>query len=133
MNVDIDSDEVRSVDRDEVRDGYGNDNPKTKKMNTDTDQDEYVFHLGRPTADEHLTASGQSGKTGRTSRMGMPNRLGSVSLLRTLFQFMDGRAGSVRGLSRSKQRGISDIACGITIASKRGKLTAARSHSKCEK
>jgi hypothetical protein len=30
VNVDIDSDEVRSVDRDEVRDGYGNDNPKTK-------------------------------------------------------------------------------------------------------
>jgi hypothetical protein len=30
VNVDIDSDEVRSVNRDEVRDGYGNDNPKTK-------------------------------------------------------------------------------------------------------
>jgi hypothetical protein len=30
VNVDIDSDEVRSVDKDEVRDGYGNDNPKTK-------------------------------------------------------------------------------------------------------
>jgi hypothetical protein len=30
VNVDIDSDEVRSVDKDEVRVGYGDDNPKTK-------------------------------------------------------------------------------------------------------
>jgi hypothetical protein len=30
VNVDVDSDEVRTVDKDEVRDGYGNDNPKTK-------------------------------------------------------------------------------------------------------
>jgi hypothetical protein len=30
VNVDIDSDEVRSVDKEEVRDGYGNDNPKMK-------------------------------------------------------------------------------------------------------
>ena len=30
VNVDIDSDEVRSVDRNEVRVGYGDDNPKTK-------------------------------------------------------------------------------------------------------
>ena len=30
VNVDIDSDEVRSVDKREVRDGCGNDNPKTK-------------------------------------------------------------------------------------------------------
>jgi hypothetical protein len=30
VNVDIDSDEVRSVDKDEVRAGYGNDNPKTR-------------------------------------------------------------------------------------------------------
>jgi hypothetical protein len=30
VNVDIDSDEVRSVDKEEVRDGHGNDNPKTK-------------------------------------------------------------------------------------------------------
>jgi hypothetical protein len=30
VNVDINSDEVQSVEKDEVRDGYGNDNPKTK-------------------------------------------------------------------------------------------------------
>ena len=30
VNVDVDRDEVRSVDRKEVRAGYGNDNPKTK-------------------------------------------------------------------------------------------------------
>lgn len=30
VNVDVDSDEVRSVDRREVRAGYGDDNPKTK-------------------------------------------------------------------------------------------------------
>jgi hypothetical protein len=30
VNVDVDSDEVRTVDKNEVRDGYGNDNPKTK-------------------------------------------------------------------------------------------------------
>ena len=30
VNVDVDSDEVRSVDKREVRDGCGNDNPKTK-------------------------------------------------------------------------------------------------------
>jgi hypothetical protein len=30
MNVDINSDEVPSVGKDEVHDGYGNDNPKTK-------------------------------------------------------------------------------------------------------
>ena len=32
VNVDVDSDdeEVRAVDKNEVRDGYGNDNPKTK-------------------------------------------------------------------------------------------------------
>jgi hypothetical protein len=30
VNVDIDSDEVQSVEKDEVRDGYGNENPKTK-------------------------------------------------------------------------------------------------------
>ena len=30
VNVDIDSDEVRSVDKNEVRAGYGDDNPKTK-------------------------------------------------------------------------------------------------------
>jgi hypothetical protein len=30
VNVDVDSDEVRSVDRSEVRTGYGDDNPKTK-------------------------------------------------------------------------------------------------------
>jgi hypothetical protein len=30
VNVDVDRDEVRSVDRKEVRVGYGNDNPKTK-------------------------------------------------------------------------------------------------------
>jgi len=30
VNVDVDSDEVRSVDRSEVRAGYGDDNPKTK-------------------------------------------------------------------------------------------------------
>jgi hypothetical protein len=30
VNVDVDSDEVRSVDKNEVRAGYGNDNPKTK-------------------------------------------------------------------------------------------------------
>jgi hypothetical protein len=30
VNVDVDSDEVRSVDRNEVRAGCGNDNPKTK-------------------------------------------------------------------------------------------------------
>ena len=28
VNVDVDSDEVRTVDKNEVRDGYGNDNPK---------------------------------------------------------------------------------------------------------
>jgi hypothetical protein len=30
VNVDVDSDEVRSVDKSEVRAGYGHDNPKTK-------------------------------------------------------------------------------------------------------
>ena len=30
VNVDVDSDEVRSVDKSEVRAGYGDDNPKTK-------------------------------------------------------------------------------------------------------
>ena len=30
VNVDVDGDEVRSVDKNEVRAGYGNDNPKTK-------------------------------------------------------------------------------------------------------
>ena len=30
VNVDVDSDEVRTVDKNEVRAGYGNDNPKTK-------------------------------------------------------------------------------------------------------
>jgi|SRR5580700_1651757 hypothetical protein len=30
VNVDVDKDEVRSVDKTEVRAGYGNDNPKTK-------------------------------------------------------------------------------------------------------
>ena len=30
VNVDVDSDEMRAVDKNEVRDGYGNDNPKTK-------------------------------------------------------------------------------------------------------
>jgi hypothetical protein len=30
VNVDVDSDEVRSVDKDEVRAGYGDDNPMTK-------------------------------------------------------------------------------------------------------
>jgi len=30
VNVDVDSDEVRSVDKNEVRAGHGNDNPKTK-------------------------------------------------------------------------------------------------------
>jgi hypothetical protein len=30
VNVDVGSDEVRSVDKNEVRAGYGNDNPKTK-------------------------------------------------------------------------------------------------------
>jgi hypothetical protein len=30
VNVDVDSDEVRSVDKTEVRAGYGNENPKTK-------------------------------------------------------------------------------------------------------
>jgi hypothetical protein len=30
VNVDINGDEVQSVEKDEVRDGYGNDNPKTK-------------------------------------------------------------------------------------------------------
>jgi hypothetical protein len=30
VNVDVDSHEVRSVGKDEVRAGYGNDNPKTK-------------------------------------------------------------------------------------------------------
>ena len=30
VNVDVDSDEVRSVDKNEVRSGHGNDNPKTK-------------------------------------------------------------------------------------------------------
>ena len=30
VNVDIDSHEVRSVDKDEIRAGCGNDNPKTK-------------------------------------------------------------------------------------------------------
>jgi hypothetical protein len=30
VSVDIDCDEVRSVDKDEVLDGHGNDNPKTK-------------------------------------------------------------------------------------------------------
>jgi hypothetical protein len=30
VNVDVDCDEVRSVDRNEVRAGYGDDNPKTK-------------------------------------------------------------------------------------------------------
>src|ERR1700686_2630008 len=30
VNVDVDSDEVRSVDKNEVRAGYGEDNPKTK-------------------------------------------------------------------------------------------------------
>jgi hypothetical protein len=30
VNVDINSDEVQSVSKDEVRDGCGNDNPKTK-------------------------------------------------------------------------------------------------------
>lgn len=32
VNVDVDSDEVRAVDKNEVRDGYGNDNPKTKRV-----------------------------------------------------------------------------------------------------
>jgi hypothetical protein len=30
VNVDVDSDEVRSVDKSEVRAGFGHDNPKTK-------------------------------------------------------------------------------------------------------
>jgi hypothetical protein len=30
VNVDVDSDEVRTVEENEVRVGYGNDNPKTK-------------------------------------------------------------------------------------------------------
>jgi hypothetical protein len=30
VNVDVDSDEVRAVEKNEVRFGYGNDNPKTK-------------------------------------------------------------------------------------------------------
>jgi hypothetical protein len=30
VNVDVDSDEVWSVDKNEVRSGHGNDNPKTK-------------------------------------------------------------------------------------------------------
>jgi hypothetical protein len=30
VNVDVDSDEVRAVDKDDVRAGHGNDNPKTK-------------------------------------------------------------------------------------------------------
>jgi hypothetical protein len=30
VTVDINSDEVQAVDKDEVREGYGNDNPKTK-------------------------------------------------------------------------------------------------------
>jgi len=30
VNVDVDKDEVRAVDKNEVRAGYGNDNPKTK-------------------------------------------------------------------------------------------------------
>jgi hypothetical protein len=30
VNVDIDSEEVRSVEKDAIRAGYGNDNPKTK-------------------------------------------------------------------------------------------------------
>jgi hypothetical protein len=30
VNVDINSDEVQSVSKDKVRDGHGNDNPKTK-------------------------------------------------------------------------------------------------------
>ena len=30
VNVDVDRDEVRSVDKNEVRAGHGNDNPKTK-------------------------------------------------------------------------------------------------------
>ena len=30
VNVDVDRDEVRSVDKSEVRSGHGNDNPKTK-------------------------------------------------------------------------------------------------------
>jgi len=30
VNVDVNSDEVRSVDRSEVRAGHGDDNPKTK-------------------------------------------------------------------------------------------------------
>ena len=30
VNVDVDRNEVRTVDKNEVRDGYGNDNPKTK-------------------------------------------------------------------------------------------------------
>jgi hypothetical protein len=30
VNVDVDSDEVRSVDKNEVRAGHGHDNPKTK-------------------------------------------------------------------------------------------------------
>jgi hypothetical protein len=30
VNVDVDTDEVRSVDKNEVREGHGNDNPKTK-------------------------------------------------------------------------------------------------------
>jgi hypothetical protein len=30
VNVDVDSDEVRSVEKSEVRAGYGHDNPKTK-------------------------------------------------------------------------------------------------------
>jgi hypothetical protein len=30
VNVDVGSDEVRSVDKSEVRAGYGHDNPKTK-------------------------------------------------------------------------------------------------------
>ncbi len=30
VNVDVDSDEVRAVDKDDVRAGHGNENPKTK-------------------------------------------------------------------------------------------------------
>jgi hypothetical protein len=30
VNVDINSDEVQSVSKDAIRDGYGNDNPKTR-------------------------------------------------------------------------------------------------------
>ena len=30
VNVDVDSDEVRAVEKNEVRAGYGNDNPRTK-------------------------------------------------------------------------------------------------------